>query len=122
MSDDVDTLGDALPREMARVRDVVMPAYQSIGPAGAFALCSGFDLQLKVALNDAPDTDTVASWRVKLGALGTASDATIDSVTSALAAGDNQRAYHLTANFESATSVLFGPLRLTLPMGWIGGR
>jgi hypothetical protein len=33
-----DTLGDALPREMARVRDVVMPAYQSIGPAGGFAL------------------------------------------------------------------------------------
>ena len=33
-----DTLGDALPREMARVRDAVMPVYQSIGPAGAFAL------------------------------------------------------------------------------------
>ena len=32
------TLGDALPREMARVRDEVMPAYISIGPAGAFAL------------------------------------------------------------------------------------
>ena len=34
----VDTLGDALPREMARVRDKVMPAYLEIGPAGAFAL------------------------------------------------------------------------------------
>jgi hypothetical protein len=34
----MDTLGDALPREMARVRDVVMPAYLSIGPAGAIAL------------------------------------------------------------------------------------
>lgn len=33
-----DTLGDALPREMARVRDEVMPAYLEIGPAGAFAL------------------------------------------------------------------------------------
>lgn len=33
-----DTLGDALPREMARVRDKVMPAYVEIGPAGAFAL------------------------------------------------------------------------------------
>ena len=33
-----DTLGDALPREMARVRDVVMPAYLAIGPAGTFAL------------------------------------------------------------------------------------
>lgn len=34
----VDTVGDALPREMARVRDVVMPAYIEIGPAGALAL------------------------------------------------------------------------------------
>lgn len=34
----VDTLGDALPREMARVRDEVMPAYLEIGPPGAFAL------------------------------------------------------------------------------------
>jgi hypothetical protein len=33
-----DTLGDALPREMTRVRDHVLPAYQSIGPAGAFGL------------------------------------------------------------------------------------
>ncbi len=34
----VDTVGDALPREMARVRDEVMPAYQEIGPAGGPAL------------------------------------------------------------------------------------
>lgn len=33
-----DTVGDALPREMARIRDVVIPAYQSIGPAGGFAI------------------------------------------------------------------------------------
>lgn len=33
-----ETLGEALPREMARVRDEVMPAYAEIGPAGAFAL------------------------------------------------------------------------------------
>lgn len=32
------TLGDALPKEMARVRDELMPLYQSIGPAGGFAL------------------------------------------------------------------------------------
>jgi hypothetical protein len=35
---DPKTLGDALPAEMARVRDEVMPAYVEIGPAGAFAL------------------------------------------------------------------------------------
>lgn len=33
-----ESLGEALPKEMARIRDVVMPAYQSIGPAGGFAL------------------------------------------------------------------------------------
>lgn len=32
-----DTLGDALPREMARVRDEVLPAYVQIGAAGEIA-------------------------------------------------------------------------------------
>lgn len=32
------SLGTALPREMARVRDEVMPAYAAIGTAGTFAL------------------------------------------------------------------------------------
>lgn len=32
------TLGDALPNEMARIRDEVIPAYIEIGPAGQFAL------------------------------------------------------------------------------------
>lgn len=31
------TLGDALPLEMARVRDEVLPAYLAIGPAGSIA-------------------------------------------------------------------------------------
>lgn len=34
----MNTLGDELPRQMARVRDELMPIYQSIGPAGGFAL------------------------------------------------------------------------------------
>lgn len=33
-----DTLGEALPREMSRVRDEVMPAYIDIGPPGLPAL------------------------------------------------------------------------------------
>ena len=33
-----ETLGKALPKEMARVRDVVMPPYIEIGPVGVFAL------------------------------------------------------------------------------------
>lgn len=32
------TLGEDLPKQMAYIRDVVMPAYQEIGPAGGFAL------------------------------------------------------------------------------------
>lgn len=32
-----DTLGDALPREMRRVRDNVLPVYLSLGPPGMFA-------------------------------------------------------------------------------------
>ncbi len=38
MSENVDTLGEALPREMARVRDEVMPSYLEIGASGTFAL------------------------------------------------------------------------------------
>ena len=34
----IETLGDALPKEMARVRDEVMPAYIAIGRPGEFAL------------------------------------------------------------------------------------
>lgn len=30
------TLGDALPKELARVRDEILPWYLKIGPAGAF--------------------------------------------------------------------------------------
>lgn len=33
-----DTIGDALPREMARVRDELMPLYREIGNPGLFAL------------------------------------------------------------------------------------
>jgi hypothetical protein len=33
-----DTLGDALPREMKRVRDELIPAYQAVGPGGNFAI------------------------------------------------------------------------------------
>lgn len=33
-----ETLGEALPREMARVRDELMPLYNSIGPAGMFGV------------------------------------------------------------------------------------
>lgn len=57
-----DTLGDALPREMARVRDQVMPAYQSIGPAGAFALTM-MRADLDAAARAMAEGDVVAMLR-----------------------------------------------------------
>lgn len=33
-----ESLGEALPKEMARVRDVVIPAYLKCGPGGMFAV------------------------------------------------------------------------------------
>lgn len=54
-----ETLADALPREMARVRDEVMPAYLSIGPAGAFALTM-MRLDLDIAARALAEGDTVA--------------------------------------------------------------
>ena len=34
------SLGEALPKEMARVRDEVLPRYLEIGKAGAFAVAA----------------------------------------------------------------------------------
>lgn len=59
----VDTLGDALPREMARVRDEVMPAYQEIGVAGTFALTM-MRHDLDEAARAMASGDTVAMIRV----------------------------------------------------------
>lgn len=42
------SLGEALPAEMTRVRDVVMPPYVEIGPAGAIALA-----MMRQSLDDA---------------------------------------------------------------------
>jgi hypothetical protein len=58
----VDTLGDALPREMARVRDDVMPSYVAIGAPGRFAL-----VMIRKSLDDAANAmvqgDVVAMMR-----------------------------------------------------------
>lgn len=58
-----DTLGDALPREMARVRDHVMPAYIAIGPAGSFALAF-MRRDLDAAAKALAEGDVVAMLRV----------------------------------------------------------
>lgn len=57
-----DTLGDALPREMARVRDEVMPAYLEIGPPGAFALAM-MRADLDAAARAMVEGDVVAMLR-----------------------------------------------------------
>lgn len=57
-----DTVGDALPREMARVRDELIPQYIALGPPGMFGL-----MMLQQALNRAAnvmaDGDTVGMIR-----------------------------------------------------------
>ena len=59
----MDTLGDALPREMARVRDKVMPAYVEIGEAGQFALAF-MRADLDAAAKALAEGDVVAMMRV----------------------------------------------------------
>lgn len=60
---EVGSLGEALPREMARVRDELIPMYQSIGPAGSFGI-----IFMRKALDEAAkalaEQDVVAMIRV----------------------------------------------------------
>jgi len=58
-----ESLGEALPREMARVRDEVMPAYEEIGPSGAFALAF-MRADLDAAARAMAEGDVVAMLRV----------------------------------------------------------
>lgn len=57
-----DTVGDALPREMARIRDEVIPIYQSIGPTGAFAIAM-MRRDLDLAAQAMAEGDVVAMIR-----------------------------------------------------------
>jgi hypothetical protein len=56
------TLGEALPLEIARVRDDVMPAYRDIGVSGAFALAR-MKNALEAAEKATVEGDTVAMLR-----------------------------------------------------------
>lgn len=53
------SLGEALPLEMARVRDEVMPAYLAIGAPGTFALAA-MRADLDLAAKAMADGDVVA--------------------------------------------------------------
>lgn len=56
------TFGDALPREMARVRDEIMPVYLEIGPSGIFALTM-MRASLDAAAKAMAEGDVVAMMR-----------------------------------------------------------
>ena len=61
---DIKTLGEELPKEMARVRDEVMPAYQDpeLNGAGAFALAM-MRRDLDAAAKAMAEGDVVAMLR-----------------------------------------------------------
>jgi hypothetical protein len=56
-------LGEELPKEMARVRDVVLPQYVAIGPAGSFAAML-MRRDLDAAAKAMIEGDTVAMLQV----------------------------------------------------------
>lgn len=62
ISSDTLSLGEALPREMARVRDELMPLYQKIGPVGEFALVM-MRQSLDAAAKAMVEGDTIAMIR-----------------------------------------------------------
>lgn len=61
-TEEPNTLGDALPREITRVRDVLIPQYLAIGPAGAFALAL-MRRDLDLAVKALAEQDAVACIR-----------------------------------------------------------
>jgi len=63
------TLGEALPREMTRVRDVLMPQYLEIGPPGMFALAL-MRQSLDAAAKALAEGDVVAMLRAIEGLKG----------------------------------------------------
>jgi hypothetical protein len=66
------SLGDALPAEMARVRDHVLPQYDAIGPNGAFG-AARIRRDLDEAARAMAEGDVVAMIRVYQALKGTKS-------------------------------------------------
>lgn len=63
MSTPTPTLGDDLPKQMARVRDEVLPAYLSIGAPGRMAVAM-MRADLDAAAKALAEGDVVAMLRV----------------------------------------------------------
>lgn len=70
MGEETESLGTALPKEMARVRDEIMPRYREIGPAGAPALAL-MRANLDEAARAMAEGDVVAMLRVYQSLKGT---------------------------------------------------
>lgn len=86
-------------------------------PEALMAACSRFDAHLKFDQSD--ETTTLASWRLKLGSAGTSADATICAPTGTpMAAGDNQRAYPMSFNIESTTTIRADAISNASGVGW----
>jgi hypothetical protein len=58
-----DSLGEALPREMARVRDKIMPVYRELGKPGVFALAM-MRVDLDAAAKALAEGDVIEMIRV----------------------------------------------------------
>lgn len=63
MTDEAKTLGEALPTEMTRVRDHVLPAYVACGPSGMFA-ATMMRADLDAAAKAMAEGDVVEMMRV----------------------------------------------------------
>lgn len=59
----MNTLGDELPRQMARVRDELIPVYLECGPGGSFAV-AGMRADLDAAARAMIEGDIVEMVRV----------------------------------------------------------
>lgn len=59
----MNTLGDELPKQMARVRDELIPAYLECGPGGAFAVAM-MRADLDAAAKAMAEGDVVEMLRV----------------------------------------------------------
>jgi hypothetical protein len=57
------TLADELPKQMARVRDEILPHYDAIGPAGMFG-AQMIRMELDEAAKALAEGDTVAMIRL----------------------------------------------------------
>lgn len=55
----MESVGEALPKEMARIRDVVIPAYETCGPASAIAIAF-MKQDLDAAARAMAEGDTIA--------------------------------------------------------------